>query len=99
MKSEKVSEKLFYEPVQRTLAVIVGALVVSILISMALPLYLPFSLLSSIGTANLLFPLVWLVLFFYCAICVSMLRVWLVLGVLAISHSIIMVYDFLTVAS
>ncbi len=77
---------LFSSPITRTLTAIFASLVISVVITAAMPTYLPFNQGDRIAGPTLLFPFLWLGLFVYSATAVSMRKVWGILGVLLLSH-------------
>lgn len=50
---------------RRVLTAIFGALITSVFITTAAPLYLPFQETDNIGVAILMFPMTWVILFIY----------------------------------
>ncbi len=83
---------LFSSPLVRTFTVVVACLLVSVVMTAAMPVYLPFSQGDRIAGPTLLFPFVWLSLFLYSAMCESIKRVWGVLVLLLISHGLLIVW-------
>ncbi|MGH1370818.1 MAG: hypothetical protein ACRBBW_02200 [Cellvibrionaceae bacterium] len=77
---------LFSSPITRTLTTVLASLLISVVITAAMPVYLPFNQGDRIAGPTLLFPFLWLGLFVYSATAVSMTRVWTVLGCLLVSH-------------
>ncbi|MAZ87286.1 MAG: hypothetical protein CL693_06545 [Cellvibrionaceae bacterium] len=85
-------EPLFSSPLVRTLTAVVGCLLVSVVMTAAMPAYLPFNQGDRIAGPTLLFPFVWLAQFFYTAMSRSIKRVWGVLVLLLISHGLLIVW-------
>jgi len=83
---------LFSSPFVRTLTVVVACLFVSVVMTAAMPVYLPFNQGDRIAGPTLLFPFVWLSLFLYSAMCRSIKRVWGVLALLLVSHSLLIIW-------
>jgi len=77
---------LFSSPVYRTLTAVAACLLLSVVITAAMPAYLPLNQGDRIAGPTLLFPFIWLTLFIYSAMAKSLLRVWSVFAVLLISH-------------
>lgn len=80
-------EPLFSSPFVRTLTSVVACLLVSIVITAAMPAYLPFNQGDRIAGPTLMFPFIWLALFLYSVMTASILKVWSLLGILLISHA------------
>ena len=80
-------ERLFPAPRSRTIAATLGVLVTAVLITAAMPAYLPIGLANSIVLPIILFPVTWLLLFLWVLFDRSMVRAWLVLIALALAHA------------
>ena len=80
-------ERLFPAPKSRTLAATLGVLVTAVLMTAAMPAYLPIGLANSIVLPIVLFPVTWLLLFLWVLFDRSMIRAWLVLVGLALGHA------------
>lgn len=78
---------LFTAPTSRVLAATVGVLLCAIIVTAALPAYLPFNQANNIALPIILFPVTWLGLFLWVLFARSMLRAWLALAILAIIHA------------
>lgn len=77
---------LFSSPITRTLTAVLASLLISVVITAAMPSYLPFNQGDRIAGPTLLFPFIWLLLFLYSVMANSLLRVWSVFALLLISH-------------
>lgn len=77
---------IFSSPITRTLTVIFAGLLISVVITAAMPSYLPLNQGDRIAGPTLLFPFIWLALFLYGAMAKSLLRVWSIFASLLISH-------------
>ena len=80
------NKPLFPNPVSRTIATTVGILVVAVVMTAAIPVYLPINEASAIALPIILFPATWLLLFLWAAFQPSMLKVWGGLGALFTAH-------------
>jgi len=83
---------LFSAKKSRLLAAIFGVLVTSTLITAALPAYLPLSQGDTIAGPILLFPFTWVALFLFSLINTSIWRVWGGLGLLSLSHGLVIYF-------
>jgi len=83
---------LFSAKKSRLLAAIFGVLVTSTLITAALPAYLPLSQGDTIAGPILLFPFTWVALFLFSLITTSIWRVWGGLGLLSLSHGLVIYF-------
>ena len=72
-------ERLFAAPRSRLIAATVGVLLAATLITAAMPAWLPLSEANSLVLPIVLFPVTWLLLFFWVLFAKSMLRTWIVL--------------------
>jgi hypothetical protein len=88
-------ETLFSSQGYRTLAVTLGALLAAVVTTAAMPLYLPLPQTDSIGIPILFFPLTWLLLFLFSAICHRLALVWLLQAALVLVHGV-MIYGVLS---
>lgn len=77
---------LFSSPITRTTTAVFASLLISVVITAAMPTYLPLNQGDRIAGPTLLFPFLWLTLFIYSATANSMAKVWAVLGILLLSH-------------
>jgi len=75
-------DSLFPAPRSRALAATLGAFVVSVLVTTAMPRVLPLSEANSIVLPIVLFPLTWLALFFWVCFDRNMWRTWVGLALL-----------------
>ncbi len=82
--SEKMT--LFVNPKFRVFLLTFGVLITAVVVTASSAVYLPVSLADKIGLPVLLFPFIWLGLFFYVCFCQSIGRVMSVLGVLTLAH-------------
>lgn len=87
--------RLFTSVGQRITAATLGVLLVATILVAAMPAYLPFSQVDSIGVPIMLFPFFWVGFFLYCFLAKSVWRVWGVLVGTALLH-IIVIYTQLT---
>ena len=79
--------ELFSSPKSRTFACVLGSLVAALVVTAGMPVYLPFSQTDNIGLPILLFPVTWLLLFLYGAMCQRVWRAWFLFAVLAVGHA------------
>lgn len=84
---------LFDAPIARTLGATLGALVTAVVVTAAMPLYLPFSQADSIGVPILLFPFTWIALFLYCALCKHVGWAWLLMLACTLSHAALIFFS------
>ena len=80
----KTLQSLFPAPRSRAVAVTLGVLLVSVLVTAAMPRLMPFNEANSIVLPIILFPLTWLVLFLWTCFDRSIWRAWAVLLALAL---------------
>ncbi|MEM7707335.1 MAG: hypothetical protein AAF358_17385 [Pseudomonadota bacterium] len=76
-------DTLFPRPVSRVLAATLGVLITAVLITTAMPVYVPFSQASSVVVPIVLFPVTWLLIFLWVLFEQKMWRAWL--GLFALS--------------
>lgn len=88
-RSKKEKRLLFSSPRSRVFASTLGVLVVSLLMTAAMPLYLPFSQADSLGIPIIGFPITWLGLFLAVLFIEKIWRVWMLLATLSAIHSVL----------
>ena len=79
-------ETLFPRPVSRVTAATLGVLVTAVMVTTAMPSYLPLDQASSVVLPIVLFPATWLALFLWVLFESKMWRAWVGLVVLSVSH-------------
>lgn len=77
---------LFTRPISRVFAATVGVLLTAVVVTTAMPAYLPIGQASSIVVPIILFPVTWLLLFFWVLFERRMWRAWTGLVVLFAVH-------------
>lgn len=73
----------------RNFAAILVSLLAAIIMIPGLSTYLPLGLTDRIGIPIFLFPFIWVALFLYSYMAKSVLRVWLLLGGIILSHALL----------
>lgn len=89
------TKQLFTAPKTRVIIAVFGALLTSVFVTAGMPLYLPFGQTDSIGIPIILFPITWLLLFYFSLLQRRLLIVSGVLLVFSILH-IVLIYLSLT---
>ena len=84
-----VEEELFTAPKSRTWAATIGALLAAILITAAMPVWLPLSDANRIVLPIVFFPLTWLAVFFWVVFAKSMLRTWAIIITLIVGNAVL----------
>ena len=79
-------QALFPRPISRVLAATVGVLVAAVLVTTAMPSYLPVEQANSVVMPIVLFPVTWLLLFFWVLFESRMWRAWTGLFLLCAVH-------------
>ena len=79
-------ERLFPRPVSRVLAATLGVLLTAVLVTTAMPSYLPAGEANSVVMPIVLFPVTWLLLFFWVLFETRMWRAWVGLAVLSVAN-------------
>lgn len=87
-----MDSNLFTSRASRIFAAIIGVLVTSTILTAAMPAYLPFAQGDTIAGPILLFPLTWVALFLFSLITTNIWRVWGMLGLLSLSHALIIYF-------
>ena len=77
---------LFTRPISRVLAATVGVLLTAVVVTTAMPSYLPVGQANSVVMPIILFPVTWLLLFFWVLFESRMWRAWAGLVVLFVAH-------------
>ena len=81
------AERLFSSPKNRVFAATVGVLLAAVIVTAAMPVYLPLPQASRVAMPIVLFPVTWLLLFLWVLFARSMWRAWLVLTGITIVHA------------
>lgn len=84
-------EQLFGSPRSRVTAATLGVLLTAILVTAAMPAWLPLSDANRIVMPILLFPITWLLLLFWVLFAKSMLKTWAVLMGLMVGNLLLIV--------
>lgn len=88
---------LFSRPVNRSVAAILGAFVVSLLVTVSMPVYLPIGLANGIAVPIILFPATWLLLFLWAIFQPNLWKVWGGYLLVSLIHLLIVFFHFKTV--
>jgi hypothetical protein len=84
---------LFTSPKLRVIVLSLGVSLTAVVVTAGLSVYLPVSLADKIGLPVLLFPLIWLSLFFLTCFCQSIWRAIGMLSVLTMLHVVVVYFS------